>query len=249
MNAEELAALRSLVEEMPDADAVPSASESPCSSTSPIAADDMLQRILDEGHAEPELAHASPRLRREELELLLRRADEALGSPRNSISESPMADHSASAPAPSSSDATVGHSDETSRQLSFASAVDADGSGGSDGNGSRPMSEALRGIAAAEQELRSLSNCGDRQVISPLRERAQHGSDRRQRLGLLKLETLEGINETLQTESNVRTSGRSTAIALHPLFIAVGTSFGQASLSAYPLPALVTPSVHSSYDI
>eukprot|EP00966_Prymnesium_polylepis_P028756 666500-Prymnesium_polylepis.1 len=203
--------------------------------SSPQTADELLQQILNEGHVEPEPRHASPRLRREELDLLLRRADEALDSPRNSCSASEPPTVDGALPATSTTlsaeDARAGGEgeEEARRPPSLPADSDAIGaanqpSASASSGAVRTGAEALRGIAAAEAELHSLRSCGDRRVLSPLRE--QHGTDRRQRLGLLKLETLEGINATLRAERTVRTSGRPTAIALHPQCIAVGTSFG-----------------------
>lgn len=205
---------------------------------SPHSAEQLLQQILHEGEAEAGPPQLSPRLRRSELDLLLRRADEVLGSPSNSITGSLSGSEALSRlddggdlrGLPEREDAGVASSVETSLDTNVAAASSTAADVG-----------VTRGIAAAAAKLEHIRRSGNRVMATPLRSRAPPSVGRRQRLGLLKLEPLQQANLKLQSDQLVRSFGRPRAIALHPSYVAVRA--GRASY--LPLVALALAALPS----
>ena len=164
---------------------------------SPLSADQLLQQILNEGAAETETwREVSPRMQRDELDLLLRQADEVLGSPRNSCSDGNSQAAGALPPdpydtavnaegahcTPNKSEAPAPDS-TLSSDLSYQDVLSAGDVEPWPGRGLGS------GVDLAEVEMRRISTAGNRSLIMLLR--LHNDGERRQHLGLLRLETQE----------------------------------------------------------
>ena len=79
-------------------------------------------------------------------------------------------------------------------------------------------------LRAEAAELRGLRQ-GNFEMVAPLRLR-RRAVGAAPTVGLLKVETLQGSSLLLSGPAGGRETGRPSALALHPSFIAVGTTFG-----------------------